>query len=194
MNEDMQTLATEIEKFLAVEYETSSMCLQKLVTMTAISYYSKAKWAKSDMNRYPQTSMHRDQQYTKSGEFMTESNSQVKDTPVAILSLGDTRKLEFQLRYTSANGEVKPVEPEVRKTFDMTHGSLLVIDADDEKDLIRSKYMNTHLSYFMHGNVIYNKENGLSMGLVFRATNSIVQCNPVGHDNLKFCIADPTPP
>ena len=41
--------------------------------------------------------LHRDQRYDSIGQFIEDQNCQKRDSPVAILALGDTRILKFQL-------------------------------------------------------------------------------------------------
>ena len=40
---------------------------------------------------------HRDSRYDREGNFMEDDNSQQKDTPVLILTIGDSRELTMQL-------------------------------------------------------------------------------------------------
>jgi hypothetical protein len=74
---------------------------------------------------------HNDCAHDKNGKFCHKQNSQAENSPVAILTIGDTRPLEFYRRFVRGGIWVDEKEPCAR--FDMSHFSVLIVDPDDEK-------------------------------------------------------------
>ena len=118
---------------------------------------------------------HRDQQYNAHGEFMTKQNSQQENSFTCILTIGDSRELEFRpYHHQKGNtGERKCTTKRYghyRKKFTLSHGSLFILHHDDEKLLSRNLYGERELCFFKHGNVMFGGEDELSIAFVFRVT------------------------
>lgn len=134
--------------------------------MVYLAYYDK-RGLKRNIN---QLTMHRDNLYDFEGTFLDTANSQEEHTATCILSIGDTRKLEFQCyKHSMVEGEVPVTEGYNSHTFSLTHGSLFVLHPKDEQTIIREYFDDISGTYFKHGNVLFGKD-GLSIGLVFRTT------------------------
>ena len=94
------------------------------------------------------TNPHRDQQHTPNGDFYYAMNSQVENTTVAILVIGDARQLTFELyrNYdrTDPNdirgrpGTVRVNGPGSTKVIPLKHGTLFMLHPNDEKTVFRS--------------------------------------------------------
>ena len=125
------------------------------------------------------------------GNFLDCQNSQEEDTPTVILVIGDTRCLEFELYHQTSIQE--KVKPKVRGHFNFKHGSLFILHPRDEKPTIRyslEKYGHTFFKHSCKG--VKNIENGLSIGIAFRATKHLVEVNSengcvVLNNNLGSC-------
>ncbi len=84
---------------------------------------------------------HCDQRYSPDGEFLQNQNSQAQNTPTAILVIGDTRQLSFDL-YCYKGTEQKFIMK--WGEFHLTHGSLFILDP----------MMNNQLSVMVLNNMV----------------------------------------
>jgi len=134
--------------------------------MVYLSYFDKAE-RNGDTLQFP---YHRDNTYNKHGDFMHNLNSQERHTATFALTIGDPRNLCFKrCRYDYV--EEREVEIEgSHESETLTHGSLFVLHPRDEEPFLRTNFDTNVKSYFKHGNVLFGS-NGLSIGLVFRATS-----------------------
>ena len=88
MNEDMCKIADRLQSYMQHKYnQTSVLNLETSSNTMVVIYYM-------DGNN---TLEHRDSRYDREGNFMDNHNSQQKDTPVLILTIGDSRELTMQL-------------------------------------------------------------------------------------------------
>ena len=123
---------------------------------------------------------HRDSRYDREGNFMDNHNSQQKDTPVLILTIGDSRELTMQLMrhpYTDMERSIsqgKPIKvdhPDATKTFQLSHGCLFVLSPADEQTVIRPHFDKVHPTFWCHHvKKIKQGSDFLSTGLVFRVS------------------------
>lgn len=181
----MKELGSCMRRYAVEKMGGSDFTSQELVHMVMLAYQCKCFGGKSGNKKKDQTQLnfHRDVQYSHDGSYSELNNSQVEGTPTFVLTVGDTRKLAFKLyRHTqqpkkkrktgSSAWSVEEVEDEDNTThvFELTHGSLFVLHPDDERSLIRREYDTLYPTFFKHGNVVFGRNGGLSIGLVFRTT------------------------
>jgi len=95
------------------------------------------------------------------------NNSQMPNTPVAIVSFGDAKVLEFMKRYSR---HTKVVTEEVLRFF-QTAGAVVMLDPQDEE-------YDEKLAHWMHRSYMLDKENGVSMTLMFRVVQKVVAVKP----------------
>ena len=111
---------------------------------------------------------HRDMTYYRSGHYIHKRNSQVHNTPVVILAVGDTRELEFALHnYDGKRQQDKP------KIIKLEHGTVFMLHPKDEEDLsriIKGVKCNAHFRHKSRG--VKGRQGSLSIGFVFRCTKS----------------------
>ena len=111
---------------------------------------------------------HCDQRYTPDGEFLQSQNSQAQNTPTAILVIGDNRRLSFDL-YCYKGAEQKFIMN--WGEFELTHGSLFILDPSDEQPTIRHGLEQYGKTFFKHKcNGVSKEDKKMSIGIVFRST------------------------
>ena len=116
---------------------------------------------------------HRDQQYARTGEFYQKQNSQIRDTVTAVLVVGDDRRLDFQLfKQTKKQEVVKSVAPQY---FNLTHGSLFILDPCDEVPVVRNCYKDYGPTFYKHSCNGVTDQNAVSLGIVFCATHHLTE-------------------
>ena len=150
------------------------------------------------------TPCHADTNHTIDGHFDVGSNSQQKDSIVAIFAFGDSRTLKFRLVYKKeerqkVNGKMttKTVAVPLGHEFHFTlaHGTLFVLSPHDEKPMHRTGFgteVEKHLSYWTH------ESNGISKmltshsashyaraSILWRCTSSLASCNCPGRRSLR---------
>ena len=110
--------------------------MSELIHMVFIAYYDK----KGDGKDVKQLQDHRDQRYTQNDYYMHSSNSQERHTVTCILSIGDTRQLNFQLSNDNntgnKEGSIAIDEDLATHPFELKHGSLFVIHPKDEETVL----------------------------------------------------------
>lgn len=126
------------------------------------------------------TPEHGDSAYTPDGCFKDASNSQQKDSPVAILVIGDTRVLRFRLmtHITLVDGTIKkvPVGPE----FDviLSHGTLFILDPTDERPLHRDGFgssVKKMKTFWHHSSQGINPSDNISFGITLRTCSHFTE-------------------
>jgi hypothetical protein len=109
---------------------------------------------------------HCDSVYDKRGVWLKKDNSQTRNTPVAIYTLGKTRILEMVAQQVCGKKWVNSISHPTT-TFEMKNASLFILHPDDEKPIKRSEGRNGYVR-FKHG-VKKVQGEGLSVGFVFRS-------------------------
>ena len=111
---------------------------------------------------------HRDMTFSRDGKYIEKKNSQVENTPVVILAVGDTRELEFALHnYDGYRQQDKP------KIIKLSHGTVFMLHPSDEKDSSRIINGESCVSHFRHKSKgVKGRDGSLSIGFVFRCTKS----------------------
>jgi len=111
---------------------------------------------------------HCDQRYSPDGEFLQNQNSQAQNTPTAILVIGDTRQLSFDLYCYQGTKQIFIMN---WGKIHLTHGSLFILDPSDEQPTIRHGLEQYGKTFFKHRcNGVSKKEKKMSIGIVFRST------------------------
>lgn len=135
--------------------------------MSYLAYYDKTRMNKNTM----QFAYHRDNTYGKYGRFLSNLNSQQQHTATFILTIGDTRKLHFKCcKFDFVDQKEADIEGS-HETLLLSHGSLFILHPRDEEPFLRTFFDTNVKSYYKHGNIIFGKDGGLSIGLVFRSTD-----------------------
>ena len=114
-------------------------------------------------------SFHSDCTFDHCGRYIPSRNSQKENTCVAVLTVGDSRKLHFKKRVVVAGGKGKKkwkITDDDGETFILCNNSLFLLHPDDEKPLLRLK--DNYISQYVHGGVNIQNDNDLSIALVFR--------------------------
>jgi len=89
------------------------------------------------------------------------------NTPAAIVSFGDAKVLEFMKRCSRHT----KVAPEEVLRFFKTAGTVAMLDPRDEEH-------DDKLAHWMHRSHMLDKENGVSMTLMFRVVQKAIAVNP----------------
>ena len=116
---------------------------------------------------------HCDSKYSKKGEFLPRRNTQLINTPVVIFTVGFSRILKWRQRCLNLNNNGNLIwHYDKSSEFEMLleEGHLLLIHPRDEVPnycTIQGAVCN-----YQHGQVHFNKCNGMSIGFVFRNTTS----------------------
>jgi len=113
------------------------------------------------------TGWHVDVTQDKATGKAKENNSQMPNTPVAIVSFGDAKVLEFMKRYSRHT----KVSPEEVLRFFQTTGTVVILDPRDEE-------YDEKLAHWMHRSYMLDKENGVSMTLMFRVVQKVITVKP----------------
>ena len=120
-------------------------------------------------------SYHCDSTYDTNGTFKASGNTQLERSLVFVLTLGDSRELNFKLRaatdnkWTETNIEIPSVH--------LHHNSLFILHYKDEVPTLREGC--PYLSQIMHGGIKLEGKGKLSFAMCFRAVTKIRQYNPI---------------
>lgn len=112
---------------------------------------------------------HCDTEYTAKGGFVG-NNSQMRNTAVAVLTMGDSRRLYMKKRFANSGRWLKndPREEDTHE-FLLNDQSIFVLHPDDEVPGARG-YSDGSLSQFQHGGI--KVTDGLSVAMVFRTVTT----------------------
>jgi len=169
MTADMVKVSQAIKLYLLKNAQGESFTVKDLTHMVFIAYYDK----KGDKKNVDQLAYHRDQRYTRKGNFMHTMNSQEKDTATCILTLGDPRTLHLQCFRDNdkrdGKGSIKIHKQYASEEVVLNHGSLFVLHPKDEETVLRQYFHDTKSTFFKHGKIMFGRK-GLSIGLAFRTT------------------------
>ena len=112
---------------------------------------------------------HSDCTFDHNGKYITARNSQRENTSVAVLTLGDSRKLHFRKRLLVEGSTKRPrwaMTDDKCVTFNLDENSVFLLHPDDE---IPSKRCgDNNLSQYVHGGVNITNKNDLSVAFAFR--------------------------
>jgi hypothetical protein len=181
--EELKKISSCVHEFVSSVYEKEEgVVIKPFNTAVVLLYYDR----KDEDRDYVQIHYHRDQRFNCNGEFILSQNCQLEHSFTCVLSIGDTRSLNFQLHRNTPMKDLK----EVRHTsFQLSHGSLFVLHPSDEKPRMRDCLYSECNSFFKHGDVRFGSNKKLSMGIAFRTSiHSFEVCKRSG----KFIIPRPS--
>ena len=121
--------------------------------------------------------IHSDNVYDKNGIFSNNNNSQVESTPTVTLNLGDSRELNYYLRYSPVSLTSSKIGTWVQdkikvQTKVMQSGSVHVLHPHDEIPFQTSAPGDLCWCQLQHGNVKLSKGK-FSVAMVFREVSNI---------------------
>ena len=183
MTPSMQMLSSEIHKFLRnnkllFNLETTDMS-QLFNHCSVILYY-----AGKGLKKLSSLGYHSDCVYsTQNGKFVSNSNSQVINTPTVIYSLGDSRTLNYRKRklINGNNQRNEWLDDAVyRESFHLDRDTITIVNQLDEDPL--SPKNNKEQCQYIHGDVKVSGES-LSAGIVLRVVSSVEGYN-TNHDTM----------
>ena len=112
-----------------------------------------------------------------SGEYVSNKNTQLENTPAVIYSVGDERELHWKVRKTALSKSGRNVWVMLQNdkmSFKLGPDTLTVIHPDDENPLSPKNCFD--MRQYMHGGVNVSGEK-FSVGFVFRVVNKICTYN-----------------
>ena len=122
-------------------------------------------------------SYHCDSTYDTSGKFSSSGNSQLENSCVLVLTLGDSRDLNFKLR-ASVNKKWICTNTEIPSVV-LPHNSLFILHYKDEVPTLRNDC--PYLSQIMHGGIKLKEKGKLSVALCFRAVTKQRRYDPTNN-------------
>ena len=112
---------------------------------------------------------HSDCTFDHNGNYVSARNSQRENTCVAVLTLGDSRRLHFRKRVL-VDGKMKrkrwALTDDKPVTFNLTENSVFLLHPEDEIPTVRRG--DKVLSQYLHGDVNITNSNDLSVAFAFR--------------------------
>ena len=114
-------------------------------------------------------SYHSDCTYDHNGTFIKSRNSQKENTCVAVLTVGDSRKLYVRKRVVvdgSLGRKKWRLTDDNCVSFMLEDNSVFLLHPDDERPTLRSG--DNYISQYVHGGVNIENDNDLSIAFVFR--------------------------
>ena len=112
-----------------------------------------------------------------SGEYVSNKNTQVENTPAVIYSIGDVRELHWKVRkaaFSKSGRKVWEMLQCDKMSFKLGPDTLTVIHPDDENPCSPKNCID--MRQYMHGGVNVSGEK-FSVGFVFRVVNKICTYN-----------------
>ena len=137
---------------------------------TLLYYADKCLKPKSHM------AFHCDVSYTHKGHYIDALNEQVEGTPSVIITLGDTRRLNWKKQICMVNhktGHLKWFDMEKEdfcKSIELSDKTITIVNTLDEKPVIDPNY--GCMIRYQHGNVSVTNDT-LSCGLVLRVVKKV---------------------
>ena len=180
--DDMQFLADEVYKYVLqkiLDGELIRMTVHKFNSITVLLYYNK-----TDGGKIKQLGMHRDQLFDDDGCLNENQNSQTAYTPTVILTIGDSRKLKFEL---FKEGNMKNFKHIEIHPLELLNATLFILHPHDEVPRKRPYYEFNidDKTFFKHGNVSFGgATDGLSIAFVFRAVDRKLK---IGKHGKVYC-------
>ena len=113
------------------------------------------------------TGFHTDVTHDRITGVAKANNSQQPKTPVAIVSFGDVKMLEFMKHYSDGR---KVLPPELLQ-FLQTTGKMIILDPRDEE-------FDSKMTHWMHRSQMIDKKTGVSMTLMFRVVQKWILVKP----------------
>ena len=142
---------------------------------TSLLYY-----ADNDLKPSSTMPFHCDVSYNHSGEYDNSLNEQVENTPTIIISMGDSRELQWKCQICMINnktGRLKWYDIDNTiwcKTFVLGDKTVLIVNTLDERPA--QDPITGCLMRYQHGNVNVTKST-MSCGLAFRVVKNTARYN-----------------
>ena len=130
---------------------------------TILLYY-----AKSNLKRYSSLGYHTDVTYDHNGKYITSRNGQLEDTPTVVLTIGNSRKLNWQrqILVKGENGRRKWITDKCWKDHMILNDcSITIVNSLDERPTFDPS--SGHIVRYRHGGVTV-KGTSISTGFAFR--------------------------
>ena len=122
-------------------------------------------------------SFHCDSTYDVKGNFKTTGNTQLEKSPVLVMTLGDSRELNFRLRVVLGNKwKITNIN---LPSITLPHNSLFILHYRDEVPTERED--SRCLSQITHGGIKVQGEKTLSLALCFRAVTKKRSYDPTSN-------------
>ena len=169
----LESMASDIQSYLEARFkDDQDIKIKELTHCTVLFYYDKQQLDKN----VEQMAKHRDNRYRADGTLVLNKNSQEARTPTCILTVGDSRSLDFGL-FTGT----KKLEGSTEISFDLDHKTLFVLHPHDEVPRVRRLFgKNCKPSFYKHG-VKFGKGKKLSIAFVFRSVTDLVEVDNYGY-------------
>ena len=138
---------------------------------TALLYYADPSLKKEAVMPF-----HCDVTYNHNGDYVDSKNEQVENTPTVIISLGDSRYLNFQCQMCMKNKKKKRLnwvvvkEKSLIQRIQLTDKSIFVLNTIDERPALDPS-TGCFIRY-QHGNVVVKNSN-MSCAWVLRVVKNI---------------------
>ena len=123
---------------------------------------------------------HSDCTFDHSGNYIPGRNSQQENTCVAVLTIGDSRRLHFKKRVAINNkiGRKRWVETDDKGiSFELKDNSVFMLDPRDEVPCLREG--DDYVSQYIHGGIKITNKNDLSIAFAFRVVCVDREYDPV---------------
>ena len=168
---ELTAISKYLKKFIQGYHFTF---LEKKVTHD-FNHCTVLVYRSNDSKSNSSLSYHCDSTYDTNGNFIQKSNTQMQNSIVLVLSLGDPRELKYALRFSYGNKWVMSNVSIPSTTLE--HNCLYILHCEDEIPTNRNG--SIHLSQIMHGGVSMIGTNELSIALCFRMVTKKRKYNPV---------------
>ena len=174
----MYLIGEEIRQFLLRNCSTNTKNYLSLPFnhCTVLVYSGEDNNGKSNSS----LSFHSDCTFDHQGNYVTNRNSQEKNTCVAVLTIGDMRRLHFKKRILingNKNRKRWAITDDKGVHFDLKENSLFVLDPTDEIPTRRPN--DDDISQYVHGGVQISNSNDLSIAYAFRVVCVEREYNPI---------------
>lgn len=146
---ELAHLVNVVEKIVIQEYQKKNVTMPFNINFVSVKVYYTGKVTRE----------HTDMEFTKKTHVPKANNSQEMGTPVAIVTFGDSKILEF-VRYFSDESGNQERTKEVLK-FVQDNCSIVVHDPNDE-------YLDHNRNFWKHKASLVDGDVGVSVSLCFR--------------------------
>ena len=137
---------------------------QDFDSCTVLTYFSHP-----DVKTASKMGFHCDNTYSLNGIYSKCGNSQIENTPIVIVSFGESRSLHFRkMSFTQTDKTSKKwsKDPQFIQKMLLNSKNIIILHPCDEKPHCIGG-SNVHVKY-QHGNVLVKSPHKMSFALVFR--------------------------
>jgi len=174
MTSHMLLIADHLQKLMSNNIDLLNLgtvdLSHKLNHCTLLIYH-----ADGTTKSYSAMGLHSDCNYSHDGTFTQNSNTQVKNTPAVIVSLGTSRVLNWERRYLKRgpNGRNRWVVDDLwGEQYLIEQNTVTIVNPNDEDPLNPKNIIGKY--QYQHGGVKVTNKDGsqMSVALVFRRVNA----------------------